>query len=421
MIDRLTRFGKKIIPRTLFEFLRPMYHWTLAWAAALRYGFPSRNLFVIGVTGTNGKSTVVALLSAILQEAGVQTASASSLRFQIRHREEKNMLKMTMPGRFKLQRFLRSAVRAGCTHAVIEVTSEGIKQYRHLGISFSMAILTNVTPEHIESHGGFENYRATKAKLFYNAPIHVLNADDKNIHFFQLIPAKLTRIYSRSEVSDNVAPQFIGDFNKENIAAAIAAARILNISDERILSALKKIKGVPGRLEFVVREPFSVIVDYAHTPDALTKVYETLNNYKLETKNSKLICVLGSAGGGRDVWKRPEMGAIAAGHCDQIFITNEDPYDEDPMTIIKSVARGAEAVFEGNDKQSTINSKLQIVPDRREAIQKAVGSAQRGDVVIITGKGAEPFLVAANGEKIPWDDREVVKEELARVNRGTTS
>jgi UDP-N-acetylmuramoyl-L-alanyl-D-glutamate--2,6-diaminopimelate ligase len=398
-----------------------MYHWTLAWAAALRYGFPSRNLFVIGVTGTNGKSTVVALLSAILQEAGVQTASASSLRFQIRHREEKNMLKMTMPGRFKLQRFLRSAVRAGCTHAVIEVTSEGIKQYRHLGISFSMAILTNVTPEHIESHGGFENYRATKAKLFYNAPIHVLNADDKNIHFFQLIPAKLTRIYSRSEVSDNVAPQFIGDFNKENIAAAIAAARILNISDERILSALKKIKGVPGRLEFVVREPFSVIVDYAHTPDALTKVYETLNNYKLETKNSKLICVLGSAGGGRDVWKRPEMGAIAAGHCDQIFITNEDPYDEDPMTIIKSVARGAEAVFEGNDKQSTINSKLQIVPDRREAIQKAVGSAQRGDVVIITGKGAEPFLVAANGEKIPWDDREVVKEELARVNRGTTS
>ncbi len=412
MIEKLISFGKKIIPRSIFHALQPLYHWCLAWVAALRYIFPSRKLFVIGVTGTNGKSTVVALLAAIFQEAGVPTASASSLRFQLRDHEERNMLKMTMPGRFKLQRFLRDAARAGCTHAIIEVTSEGIKQYRHLGISFSMAILTNVTPEHIESHGGFENYRATKAKLFYKAPIHVLNADDKNLNFFQIIPAQLKRIYSRAEVSDDVAPQFIGDFNKENIAAAIAAARILNIPDEKILSALKKVKGVPGRLEFIVQEPFGVVVDYAHTPDALMKVYEALR-----PRARKLICVLGSAGGGRDVWKRPEMGAIAAGHCDRIFITNEDPYDEDPMEIIKAVARGAEAVFAGDQQLSTINQKLQTILDRREAVRRAIQAASEGDIVIITGKGAEPFLVGAHGVRAPWDDREVVKEELAALKK----
>lgn len=411
-MDTFLRKIKKIIPKSIFEALQPLYHWMLAWAAALRYGLPSRKLFVIGVTGTNGKSTVVALLSAVLQEAGVPTASASSLRFQIRDREERNMLKMTMPGRFRLQRFLRDAVAAGCSHAIIEVTSEGIKQYRHLGTTFSMAILTNVTPEHIESHGTFERYRDTKAKLFYRAPIHVLNADDPNKDFFELIPAKLTRMYSRAEVSSDIAPHFIGDFNKENIAAVIAAARILNISDEVIARALKKVEGVPGRLEFVAHEPFSVVVDYAHTPDALTKVYKTLR-----PRARQLICVLGSAGGGRDIWKRPEMGAIAASHCDRIFITNEDPYDEDPMEIVRAVAQGAEeaaVVREGSHQKA---AHPEIVPDRREAIQKAIQAAAPGDTVIITGKGAEPYLVVADGKKIDWDDRVVAREELGKISR----
>src|SRR3989344_7067481 len=163
MIDSLARLGKKIIPRPVFAFFQPIYHWKLAWLAALYYGFPSRKLYVIGVTGTNGKSTVVDILHAIFTEAGWLTASASSIRFKIKNKEEINALKMTMPGRFRMQQFLYEASRAGCKYAIIEVTSEGIRQFRHKGIRFSLAVLTNVTSEHIESHGGFEKYRAEKA------------------------------------------------------------------------------------------------------------------------------------------------------------------------------------------------------------------------------------------------------------------
>ena len=173
MIDALTRLGKKIIPRPVFEFFQPIYHWKLAWLAALYYGFPSRKLYVIGVTGTNGKSTIVDLLHAILSEAGDAVASASSIRFKINNTEEINALKMTMPGRFKMQKFLNDAVAQGCKYAILEVTSEGIKQFRHKGINFSLSILTNVTPEHIESKAflsytkSYYQWRRHQCRLFY--------------------------------------------------------------------------------------------------------------------------------------------------------------------------------------------------------------------------------------------------------------
>jgi len=398
---------EKLIPKSVYRFFQPFYHRLLAFVAAVVYCFPSKNLKVIGVTGTNGKSTVVAMLSAILEEAGESAASISSLRFKIKNDEQKNTLKMTMPGRFKLQKFLLDAVKAGCKYAIIEVTSEGIKQFRHKGINFFMAILTNVTPEHIESHGSFEKYRGEKAKLFYGAKIHILNKDDSNFEFFNKIPLDHARgkpaqkkvFYSKNNLPADLNLKLQGDFNKENAAAAFVAAKELGISEEIIKSALEKMEFVPGRMEFVQKEPFSVVVDYAHTPDALRKVYQTLRseNPKSEIRNPKLICVLGSAGGGRDKWKRPEMGKIAKEFCDEIILTNEDPYDENPEKILEDI---------GDERK---------ILDRREAIREALKLAKPGDSVIITGKGAEPWIMGPNGQKIPWDDRGVAREELAKL------
>src|SRR3989344_1685624 len=444
-MENFLRFFKKIIPPPIFAALQPLYHWVLAWAAAAFYWFPSRKLKVIGVTGTNGKSTIVHLITAILEEAGERAASVSSIRFRIGAEERRNDLKMTMPGRFKLQRFLRRAVNAGCKYAVIEVTSEGIQQYRHLGINFFMAVLTNVTPEHIESHGSFEKYRAAKAELFRKATVHILNGEDPSVEYFLKIPAPSGRgspkgagrriVFTKKKLPPDIHLRLLGEFNLENAVAAYHAAKILGIEREAIKRALEKVECVPGRLEFIQRELFSVVVDYAHTPDALRKVYETLRppsskspagkksdffgDLKSDFKEAgdffpggRLVCVLGAAGGGRDEWKRPEMGKIASRFCDEIILTNEDPYDENPAAILNDIEAGFSKIT--NYKSQIPNSK-QIL-DRREAIRSALKSAQSGDIVIITGKGSEPWIMGPNGTQIPWDDREVVREELKKID-----
>ena len=429
MIEKLRSFGRKIIPKPLFRAGQPVYHWLLAYAAALWYGFPSRKLTVIGVTGTNGKSTVVELLHAILTEAGESVASMSSIRFKINNKEETNELKMTMPGRFQMQKFLNDAMAAGCKYVVLEVTSEGIKQFRNKGIKFFLAVLTNVTPEHIESHGSFEEYRAAKAKLFYNTPNHIVNGEDANIDYFVKIPAKNRIVYTKKDFPAGWHSTLLGDFNKENIVAAYHASRFLGTNPEKIKLAIEKFEGTPGRLEFIRREPFAVVVDYAHTPDALRKIYQTLRNYQLPTTqaslseagraNYKLICVLGAAGGGRDKWKRPKMGKIAAEFCDEIILTNEDPYDENPLTILKDVESGFSQIQNSQHKilnkyeARRVNYKL--IVDRREAIRAAISQAQPSDVVVITGKGCEPWLMGPNGTKIPWDDRKTARDILRQA------
>ena len=429
MIEKLRSFGRKIIPKPLFRAGQPVYHWLLAYAAALWYRFPSRKLTVIGVTGTNGKSTVVELLHAILTEAGESVASMSSIRFKINNKEETNELKMTMPGRFQMQKFLNDAMAAGCKYVVLEVTSEGIKQFRNKGIKFFLAVLTNVTPEHIESHGSFEEYRAAKAKLFYNTPNHIVNGEDANIDYFVKIPAKNRIVYTKKDFPAGWHSTLLGDFNKENIVAAYHASRFLGTNPEKIKLAIEKFEGTPGRLEFIRREPCAVVVDYAHTPDALRKIYQTLRNYQLPTTqaslseagraNYKLICVLGAAGGGRDKWKRPKMGKIAAEFCDEIILTNEDPYDENPLTILKDVESGFSQIQNSQHKilnkyeARRVNYKL--IVDRREAIRAAISQAQPSDVVVITGKGCEPWLMGPNGTKIPWDDRKTARDILRQA------
>ncbi|QQG45903.1 MAG: UDP-N-acetylmuramoyl-L-alanyl-D-glutamate--2,6-diaminopimelate ligase [Candidatus Niyogibacteria bacterium] len=407
------KFFKKIIPAPIFNFLQPFYHRLFSALAVIFYGRPSRKMVVIGVTGTNGKTSAVEFIFQILREADIKAASVSSLYFRIGDEMEKNMLKMTMPGKFFLQKFLRRALNSAATHAVLEITSEGVKQFRHKNIDWDILVLTNITPEHIESHGSFEKYRAAKEKVFaglsktFRKPdtpkTIIVNIDDPSAEHFLKYDADKKITYSKNDAPKN--EKLLGEFNLYNLAAAVKTAEVLGIPAEVIKRAAEKIEGVPGRMEFIQHEPFAVIVDYAHTPDALRKVYEAVKNYKLQATSYKLICVLGSAGGGRDKWKRPEMGKIAAEFCDEIILTNEDPYDENPAAILEEIAAGFSQIR--NPK-----SEIRKILDRREAIERVISDAKEGNVVIITGKGAEPWMMGPNGQKIPWDDREIAREAL---------
>ena len=398
---------KKIIKNLLPGFLLGFYYYTIALLGAVIFLFPSRKLIVIGVTGTSGKSTTVDFTARILEEAGRKTASMSSVRFKIAEKEWKNELKMTMPGRFTIQKFLRQAANQGGKNAGFEGTSEGIKQFRHKFINFDVAVFTNLSPEHIESHGGFENYRSEKLKLFQAAKnIHVINIDDENARYFLDIPAKKVITFGIEKGDFNLKNtnfhlNLLGDFNNYNALAAIAVADAYGISLDTCKKALEKVEGIPGRMEIVAKNPL-VVVDYAHTPVQLEGVYKTLSswtgNSKSKARNPKLICVLGSCGGGRDKWKRPVLGKIAEQYCNQIIITNEDPYDEDPLEIMEQVASGV------------TNHEHHIVIDRKEAIKKALELAKPEDTVIITGKGSEPLMCLENGKKIPWSDKKTVGE-----------
>jgi UDP-N-acetylmuramoyl-L-alanyl-D-glutamate--2,6-diaminopimelate ligase len=419
---------KKFIPPSLVD----LYHFLLALFGALFYQFPSKKLNLIGVTGTNGKTTTTEMIAKIFEKAGKKIALLNSIRFKIGEKEEINKLRMTMPGRFFIQRFLKKAVKEGCEFAILEVTSEGIKQYRHRFLDFKVAVFTNLAPEHIEAHGSFEKYREAKGKFFQaTKEIHILNGDDENFEYFLKFPAKekffftlnkskipLFRksgmvILAEDEKEDEKGISFkvkdtefnlnlMGKFNIYNALAAISVALSQGISLKICKKALEEFKGVPGRMEEVISKPFKVIVDYAFTPNALEKVYQTLRNTQYEIPNTRLICVLGACGGGRDKWKRTVLGELAAKYCDEVIVTNEDPYDEDPWQIIEQVASGTKG-------------KARKILDRREAIKEALKLAKEGDIVVITGKGCEPSICVAGGRKIPWDDRKVVREEFQKI------
>ncbi|MDE2071386.1 MAG: UDP-N-acetylmuramoyl-L-alanyl-D-glutamate--2,6-diaminopimelate ligase [Patescibacteria group bacterium] len=396
-----------------------LYHWLFAWEAALRYGFPSRKLVVIGVTGTKGKSTVSELTYRVLTAAGHKTALASTIHFVIGDKAEPNLFKMTMPGRGHLQKFLRGAVDQGCTHAVIEMTSEGARQFRHKGIALDALVFTNIAPEHIESHGGFDNYLKAKlslARALERSPKRprfvAANLDDEHGKDFlaadveQKVPFPLAQ--ARSYNADDAGVRFVwrdilfavplpGMFNLYNSLAVVALCEAMGVPLEVMRRALEHTPAVAGRAERIeCGQPFAVVVDYAHTADSLRALYETYTP-------SRIIAVLGNTGGGRDQWKRPLMGALADEYADLAILTNEDPYDEDPKKILTEMQRGF--------KKHT----PKIVLDRRTAIADALRLAKAGDVVLITGKGTDPYIMGPRGQKEPWSDARVAQEELARL------
>ena len=391
----------------------------MAEGSALLAGYPARKLTVIGVTGTKGKSTVTELIRAILEANGHTVALASTIRFSIGEDSEPNLFKMTMPGRGYIVRFLRKALRAGATHAVVEITSEGARQFRHRGIELDALVFTNLSPEHIESHGGLEQYIDAKLSIARHLKesakrprIIVANADDEIGLRFLETDVEVKKSFSLEDAkpysADEQGARFLwrgqliatplpGLFSLKNCLAALSLGEALGIPVAVMKKALEHIGPIPGRAERVeAGQRFSVIVDYAHTPDSLKALYDAY-------KGKRKICVLGSTGGGRDAWKRPEMGRIADEHCDVAILTEEDPYDEDPRKIVDDVAKGFN------------KRRPHIIPERRAAIRDALKEARDGDVVLITGKGTDPFIMGKQGSKQEWSDKEVAREELKKM------
>ena len=428
---------RKLIPKSWLLF----YHKALAVLAAVGFGFPSRKLIVIGVTGTKGKTTTCNLIAKILEGAGNKVGMATTANFKIGKKEWVNDKKQTMLGRFSLQGLLWKMAGAECQYAIVEVTSEGIAQSRHWGINFDVVVFTNLTPEHIESHGSFENYKQAKGKLFEYltsqknkiiagqkiAKTIVANIDDEHADYFLKFPADKKITYSLNDTLDNGADlkavnivvtqsgvQFdinqvhfssplLGRFNIYNLLAGIAVAQALGSSFEEISDTIKKISGVPGRMEVINEgQNFTVIVDYAHEPVSAGEAYKTVQGFG----DKKIISVIGSQGGGRDQAKRPILGKLAAKYADCVIVTNEDPYDDDPQEIIDEVATGAAQVGK------ILQKDLFKILDRQEGIKKALSLAQADDVVLIMGKGSEPVMAVAGGQHIPWDDRQVTRELL---------
>jgi UDP-N-acetylmuramoyl-L-alanyl-D-glutamate--2,6-diaminopimelate ligase len=391
--------------------------------ATIWYRFPSRQIVVIGVTGTKGKSSVCEMLAHILETAGTRVALTSTIHFRIAGIEEPNRFKMSMPGRFFMQQFLRRAVTAGCTYAVLEMTSEGAKLWRHAGISMNALIFTNLTPEHIESHGSFEKYRDAKLRLrdalsfsSKHPKAIISNLDDEygllfmNARGAQHIGYRLTdgTPYHANEAGisftwegHTISSSLKGAFVIRNMLAAAHAAKWLNIDTATIVQALSSLSVIRGRGEEIkAGQPFPVVVDYAHTAESLEALYTAY-------APARRICVLGNTGGGRDRWKRPKMGAIAEHYCSDVILTNEDPYDEDPRAIIDEMVAG-------------MQQPPTIIMDRRAAIKEAIRRADAASAVLITGKGTDPFIMEKGGTKIPWDDATVAREILREMYPPTT-
>jgi len=400
--------------RALYKFpgVVSFYHFFLALISSILFGFPSRKLFVIGVTGTKGKTTALEIINAILTKSGERTALLSSLYIRVGDQVEKNLTDNTMPGRFFIQKFLRKAERAGCKFVLIEVTSQGVTLNRHRFIDWKVAAILNLSPEHIEAHGSFEKYREAKLNFLEyaakkSATIFVNEDNQSADYFLEKLPGSKVVLFSGGErslsISNNIDKTVYllsSVFNRENLSLAISITRSLGVKENFIIETVKTFSGVPGRMEFVQRSPFSVVVDYAHTPDSLELVYKNLKD-RLK-KNSRLICVLGSAGGGRDKWKRAELGKVSEKYCDKIVLTNEDPYDEDPKNILEDIKRGIS------------EKEVEKIIDRQEAINKTVELAGEGDAVVITGKGSEPYIHVRSGARVVWSDVRAVEKALKK-------
>ncbi len=403
---------------TLRRRLLTPYHRAWAALATLWYGFPARQLTVIGVTGTKGKSSVSEMLSAMLTAAGYETALSGTIRFAIGKESRPNLFKMTLPGRGFIQAFLAEARAKGCTHAVVEITSEAALQYRHLGLELDALIFTNLQKEHIESHGSMERYARAKFKIGESLARSskrpraiIANADSAYAAPYLALPVEARIPFSFADAGAvSISEESVsfsyknvvfsvpqpGRFSVLNALAAIKTAEWLGVPLATCAAALSKLIRIPGRVERIdAGQDFLAIVDYAHTPDSLSALYNAF-------PKRRKICVLGNTGGGRDLWKRPLMGKIADEFCDKVILTNEDPYDEDPLGIVDAMARGMRRVPE-------------IIMDRRAAIRAALAEAHTGDAVLISGKGTDPFIMGAHGARTPWSDAQVVREELARI------
>lgn len=424
-MHKLKTQARQYIPDSLFKALLPLYHWSRALAANVRYGFPARGMSVIGVTGTNGKTTSAVMIATIMRDAGFKVGLSTTALFRIGSEEWVNDLNMTTTDPFALMKLLRRMRKAGVDWVVLEVTSHALAQSRVLGVPFEAAVMTNLTQDHLDYHGSMDDYATAKAKLFKRAKrVCVLNRDDDWYNFFVQNCKVRSLSYGASEQADvrlqkanlsakgtklrlrglnqhmvDVQTPMIGKFNAYNAMAAVTVCHGLGVDMEAIKAGLGEITGVPGRMEPVdTGQPFAVVVDYAHTPDAFRAIFETMR----PLTKGRLIAVFGATGD-RDKSKREELGKLGAQMCDEIYITDEEPYTEDPASIIEEVAKGARKVKRG--------AKIHIVQERKEAIAQAFSGAKKGDAVLLLAIGHQQYRVVGT-EKQPWDERKIARELL---------
>jgi len=423
---------KRFLPRSI----RNALHFFYAWWGAVKYRHPSEELLVIGVTGTSGKSSTIYFLRQVLESAGFRVGALSTLEFCVAGECRLNDQKMTMLGRTGIQRYLRQMADAGCDIALIETTSEGAVQHRHRFINYDVIALTNLYPEHIESHGSFDKYKKAKLGIFHAIArtrrkildgktiekTVIVNGDVKASAEFLAPPFDRRVRFSASDIAhmshtregllfDAYEKEYEtnvhGEYNAMNLLVVIHLARAASLRDDEIKSGIEKLLPVPGRIEFIPEaraNGFEVIVDYAFEPVAMKELYKVVNLFSPK----RVIHVFGSTGGGRDVSRRFTVGEFVGRHADICIITDEDPYDDDPMAIIRDVAGAARAAGKRD------NETLFIISDRGAAIKHAAAMARTGDVVLITGKGSEQAMVVKS-ELVPWDDRQKVRESLTRL------
>jgi UDP-N-acetylmuramoyl-L-alanyl-D-glutamate--2,6-diaminopimelate ligase len=430
---------KKIIPQSI----KNIYHLMQAILANIIYVFPSKNIKIIGVTGTDGKTTTVHMIAGILEEAGKEVSVASTINFRMKGEESVNETKFTTLSSFQVQKFIKAAVDKGCEYLVLETSSHSLDQYRVWGIKYDTAVITNVTREHLDYHETMEEYRKAKRKLFDNVRVAIVNLDMENPEEYLNCGAKnvygyTTRVqsskfkiksdsskfkviaagnielganYSKYQIQNTKYEiQLPGLFNIENALAATCVGLSQNINLEIIKNALEKIKGIPGRLELIPNNKgFNIIVDFALTPNALKRLYELIKTIRESSSdinnNSRVIAIFGACGE-RDRGKRPITGKIVSEYADYIILTDDEPYHEDPKKIIEEIAVGIE--------NKTLGENFWKIPDRREAIKKALLLAKPGDFVVVTGMGSENTR-GIGDQKISWNDKEVILEELNKL------
>ena len=421
--NKMAKTARKMLPSGAVHFLEENYRKGRAKVVATRYGNPAKKLRVIAATGTNGKTTTINFLNEILKEAGYKTAMFSTANIEIDGEQTVNDTNSTTATVARLQKFFKQAATADVEFALVEATSHALDQHKFAGVDFEMAIMTNLTQDHLDYHKTMENYADAKAKIFEaNPKFIVLNSDDEWFDFFnkfdaseqkitygtndsaevKIVGAKLYKKGSEAKIiiDNNVeleaATNLPGKFNVYNMTAAISAAYLLGISLEDIQEGVANLEEISGRFERAVKNlPFEVIVDYAHTPDGLEKVLEASKNI---TKG-RTILVFGACGD-RDRAKRPIMGEIAKRLADRVILTDEENYTEDAEQIRNEIKSGM---------GEKLPAHIEEIADRCEAIKKALQIAQKGDTVLITGLGHEVFRVI-DGEKVPWNDTEIAHE-----------
>ena len=359
------------------------WHLPKAILANLLYGFPSRNLTIIGITGTSGKTSVCHLLHHILQASGLKAALISTISAPGLH--------VTNPEPFVLQKLIKNAVKRGNQYLILEVTSHGLDQHRTWGIVFTYGVITNIRHEHLDYHRTFVNYQQAKLKLIKASQIAVLNQDDPSSNAARKIA--FGKILTFSDHSD---------FQQVNLNAALVVAKDLGLSQTKLDAAMRSFPGIPGRMEIIQTKPFAVVIDFAHKPDALEKALHSLN--RLKSGQGRTIAVFGCAGL-RDVLKRPIMGGISARLADITILTAEDPRTEDLSKIIEAIAAG------WREERKANHHRLLIEPDRQKAINLAIKLAKPGDIVGLFGKAHEKSICFGTIE-YAWSEYRAVNTAL---------